>query len=55
MAVQMLVPWLGYKPGDIVDLGEAVDEKLIRLGKAEKPIARRHDATKATEGRKDKH
>jgi hypothetical protein len=55
MAVQMLVPWLGYKPGDIVELGEAVDIKLILSGKAEKPITRRRDAGQATEGRKDKH
>jgi hypothetical protein len=53
MAVQMLVPWLSYKPGDIVDLSAAVDEKLILAGKAER--VRSHDAGKATEGRKDKH
>ena len=54
MAVQMLVPWLSYKPGDIVDLGEAVDIKLILSGKAEKPIARRRDAGQATEGQREK-
>jgi hypothetical protein len=39
MAVKLTLPWLRYRPGQIVDLGAAVDEKLIRLGRAEKVAA----------------
>jgi len=36
MAVKLLVPWLDFKPGDVVDRGEATDVKLISIGFAEK-------------------
>lgn len=38
MAVKLLSPWIDYAPGAVVDLGEAIDEKLIRAGKAVKII-----------------
>ena len=54
MAVRMLVPWLGYKPGDTVDMGAAVDEKLILSGKAEPAAAQFHDVKKAAKGQREK-
>lgn len=36
MAVKLIRPWHRNMPGATVDLGAAVDEKLVRLGLAEK-------------------
>lgn len=38
MAVKLLVPWWTYPAGHVVELGEALDKKLIAKGKAEKVI-----------------
>ena len=34
MKVVILVPWLSHKPGDVVDMGPEVHQKLVAKGKA---------------------
>ena len=36
MAARLLVPWMGFHPGDVVDRGEELDDKLIGQGIAER-------------------
>jgi hypothetical protein len=47
MAVKLLVPWLGFKPGDIIDRGEATDIKLLAAKKAERVTVKREPVEKA--------
>lgn len=47
MAVKLLVPWLGLKPGDIVDRGEATDAKLLATKKAERVTVVRETVERA--------
>jgi hypothetical protein len=54
MAVKLLVPWLGFKPGDIVDRGEATDAKLLAAGKVERVTMKRETAEKAVIRPKEK-
>ena len=32
MAVKLTVPWMGLRPGDVLDRGEKLDLKLLKLG-----------------------
>jgi len=54
MAVKLLVPWLGFKPGDIMDRGDATDIKLIAAGKAERVTVQRETVEKAVIRPKEK-
>jgi hypothetical protein len=36
MAVKLLAPWHDLVPGDVVDRGNATDEKLLKMGIAER-------------------
>jgi hypothetical protein len=38
MAIRLLVPWWNHLPGDVVELGEAFDAKMIAKGKGEKVV-----------------
>jgi hypothetical protein len=36
MAVRLLVPWFGFKPGDAVERGPEFDEKAVKSGAGER-------------------
>jgi hypothetical protein len=46
MAVKLIAPWHDLVPGDVVDRGGPTDEKLLKMGIAER-IAAPHAMEKA--------
>jgi len=54
MAVRLLVPWMGFRPGDVVDRGEPLDLKLLRLGIGERVTVTRDTVEKAVIRPKEK-
>jgi len=54
MAVRLLVPWLSFKPGDVVDRGEALDLKLLKTGKGERVTVVRETVERAVIRPKEK-
>jgi len=48
MAVRLLVPWFGFKPGDVVDRGEPLEQKLLKEKKGERVTIISDTAGKAT-------
>jgi hypothetical protein len=54
MAVRLLVPWMGYRPGDVVDRGEPLDVKLLREGKGERVTVVRDTVERAVIRPKEK-
>jgi hypothetical protein len=54
MAVMLLVPWMGFHPGDVVDRGEPLDLKLVRLGLGERVTVVRDAVEKAVIRPKEK-